>query len=223
MLQKFADKRDAGKYLAEALIDYEGIPDGLLLALPRGGVPVAYEVAKVLALPLDVLLVRKLGVPGHEEVAMGAIASGGVRVVNHDIVQQLFISPATLESVTHKEQQELQRRDQLYRNNLPAPAIAGKTVIIVDDGLATGATMKVAIEVLRQAKAAHIIVAVPVGAPDTCRELAALVDKVICLFSPEPFYSVGQWYIDFSQTSDKEVQQLLAHSTHQSNHEHTVQ
>jgi putative phosphoribosyl transferase len=181
----------------------------LVLALPRGGVPVAYEEAKKLYLPLDILLVRKLGVPGHEEVAMGAIASGGIHVINHDILQQLYISLEDMTQVTDKEQKELQRREQLYRGKLPAPVVKGKTVIIVDDGLATGATMKAAIAALREAKATTVIVAVPVGAPSTCLELAKLADKLVCMHRPEPFYGVGQWYTDFSQTSDEEIQNLL--------------
>jgi len=216
MFQQFKNKPEAGKELADALIDYEGRQDCLILALPRGGVPVAYEVAKRLALPLDVLLVRKLGVPGHEELAMGAIASGDVRVLNHDILQQLYISPVAVEQVTTKEKKELDRRNQLYRGTLPMPDIKRKTIIVVDDGLATGATMKAAVAALREASAARIIVAVPVGAVSTCHELAELADKVICLYRPEPFGGVGQWYADFSQTSDREVQQLLAHSKHQS-------
>ena len=215
MFQQFENKHEAGKQLADALIDYAGRQDCLILALPRGGVPVAYEVAKILSLPLDVLLVRKLGVPDHEEFAMGAIASGGIRILNHDILQQLYISPEDVEQVTTKERIELERRDQLYRGNLPMPDIKGKNIIVVDDGLATGATMKAAIAALRETNAANIIVAVPVGAVATCHELAKLADKVVCLYRPEPFGGVGKWYVDFSQTSDREVQQLLAHSKHQ--------
>jgi predicted phosphoribosyltransferase len=215
MFQQFENKHEAGKQLADALIDYEGRQDCLILALPRGGVPVAYEVAKKLSLPLDLLLVRKLGVPDHEELAMGAIASGGIRVLNHNILQQLYIPPVTLEQVTTKERKELERRDQLYRGNLPMPDIKGKTIFVVDDGLATGATMKAAVVTLREANAASIIVAIPVGAVATCQELAKLADKVVCLYRPEPFGGVGKWYVDFSQTSDLEVQNLLAHSKHQ--------
>jgi predicted phosphoribosyltransferase len=215
MFQQFENKHEAGKQLADALIDYEGRQDCLILALPRGGVPVAYEVAKKLSLPLDLLLVRKLGVPDHEELAMGAIASGGIRVLNHNILQQLYIPPVTLEQVTTKERKELERRDQLYRGNLPMPDIKGKTIFVVDDGLATGATMKAAVVTLREANAASIIVAIPVGAVATCQELAKLADKVVCLYGPEPFGGVGKWYVDFSQTSDLEVQNLLAHSKHQ--------
>ncbi|ODS24502.1 phosphoribosyl transferase [Candidatus Endobugula sertula] len=215
MFQQFENKREAGKQLAEALNDYEGRQDCLILALPRGGVPVAYEVAKRLSLPLDVLLVRKLGVPGHEELAMGAIATGGIRVINHNILQQLYLSPAALEQVTIKEEKELNRRNRLYRGNLPIPDLKRKTIIVVDDGLATGATMKAAVATLQAAKANSIIVAVPVGATFTCYELAELADKVVCLYRPDPFGGVGQWYTDFSQTSDEEVQQLLAHAKHQ--------
>jgi predicted phosphoribosyltransferase len=215
MFQQFENKHEAGKQLADALIDYEGRQDCLILALPRGGVPVAYEVAKKLSLPLDLLLVRKLGVPDHEELAMGAIASGGIRVLNHNILQQLYIPPVTLEQVTTKERKELERRNQLYRGNLPMPDIKGKTIFVVDDGLATGATMKAAVVTLREANAASIIVAIPVGAVATCQELAKLADKVVCLYRPEPFGGVGKWYVDFSQTSDLEVQNLLAHSKHQ--------
>jgi predicted phosphoribosyltransferase len=215
MFQRFKNTREAGQHLAEALIQYEGSQDCLILALPRGGVPVAYEVAKRLCLPLDILLVRKLGVPRHEEYAMGAIASGGILVINQDVVRQLHIPSTAIDQVRQKEQKELMRREKLYRGKLAAPEIKGKTVIIVDDGLATGATAKAAIAALRETEAAKIIVAVPVGAASTCREVSMLVDKLVCLYRPEPFGGVGQWYDDFSQTSDDEVQKLLANSKHQ--------
>jgi len=184
--------------------------DVIILALPRGGVPVAHEVAKALNLPMDVWLVRKLGVPGHEELAIGAMALNGVYHINSDIALGLNITPRQLNEVVARARAELNRRNKLYRRGRSAPSLEGKTVIIVDDGLATGATMHAAIESLRQAKTGHIVAAVPIGAKDACHALAAIADKVVCLQTPEPFYGVGEWYQDFSQTSDEEVQGLLA-------------
>ena len=205
----FQDRSYAGMELAKALSVYSGKEDTLILALPRGGVPVAFEIAQRLNLPLDVLLVRKLGIPGHEELAMGAIAEDGILYINQKIVDQLGISPVVIESVITKETEELNRRGQRYRHDRPAPHLKGKTIIIVDDGLATGATMRAAVKALNQADIKRLIVAVPVGASDTCRELRVEADEVICLDSPDPFYGVGAWYKDFSQTSDQEVENLL--------------
>ncbi|MFN2387204.1 MAG: phosphoribosyltransferase [Thermoanaerobaculia bacterium] len=208
----FRDRTEAGRLLASQLGRYAGRPNLLVLGLPRGGVPVAYEVAKLLGAPLDVFLVRKLGVPGHEEVAMGAIATGGVRVLSADLVRQLEISPAAVEEVAAREQRELERREAAYRGSSPPPDVTGRTVILVDDGLATGSTMRAAAEALRRLGPARIVVGVPVAAPETCRELESLVDDVVCAVTPRPFYAVGQWYQDFSETSDEEVRSLLARS-----------
>ncbi len=182
----------------------------IVLGLPRGGVPVAYEVATRLRVPLDVFIVRKLGVPGYEELAMGAIASGGVRVLNEDVVRQIPNAAAIIEAVTAQETAELERREREYRDGRPAPELRGRTVILVDDGLATGATMRAAVAALRQQGAAKIVVAVPVGAPETCAEFAEEVDETICAITPEYFRAVGQYYDDFSQTTDDEVRALLA-------------
>ena len=191
------------------LTAYADRDDVIVLALPRGGVPVAFEVATALRVPLDVFLVRKLGVPGHAELAMGAIASGGVRVLSNEIISQLDISPAEVEEATARERIELDRRDRMYRGDRPPPARAGRTVILVDDGLATGATMEAAILAVRQSPPARVVVAVPVGAPDTCRRLAGVADEVVCVTTPEPFQAVGLWYERFDQTSDDEVIEFL--------------
>ena len=183
-----------------------------MLALPRGGVPVAYEVARALNAPLDVFLVRKLGVPGYEELAMGAIATGGVRVLNDQLVGGLRIPDYIVDEVAASEQQELTRRERLYRGDRPAPDVRGRTVILVDDGLATGATMLAAVKALRQQQPARIVVAVPTASPETCEQLRAEVDDIICAITPEPFHAVGLWYEDFSQTKDEEVRDLLARS-----------
>jgi putative phosphoribosyl transferase len=206
----YRDRRNAGKRLAELLGAYAHRPDVLVLALPRGGVPVAYEVARALNAPLDVFLVRKLGVPGHEEAAMGAIASGGIRVLNDEVIHALHLPRQVVEEVTAREQRELQRREQLYRDGRPAPDVKGRTVILIDDGLATGATMRAALRALRQQQPARLIVAVPVGARSACRELLGEADEVICARTPEPFFGVGWWYQQFEQTSDQEVHDLLA-------------
>lgn len=205
----FQDRAHAGQELAEALSVYSGKEDTLILALPRGGVPVAFEIAQRLNLPLDVLLVRKLGVPGHEELAMGAIAENGILYINQEIVDQLTIPQVLIESIITRETEELNRRRQLYRHDRPALHLEGKTIIMVDDGLATGATMHAAVKALNQVNVKRLIVAVPVGASDTCRDLRVEADDVICLYSPDPFYGVGAWYKDFSQTSDQEVENLL--------------
>ena len=210
MLRGFRDRHEAGRLLAEKLKAYAHRLEVLVLALPRGGVPVAYEVARALGAPLDVFLVRKLGVPGHEELAMGAVATGGVRVLNEQIVRALRIPDDVIDAVTMREQEELARRERLYRGDRPLPDVSGRTVILVDDGLATGATMHAAIAALRHQQPARIVVAVPTAAPETCQALRAEVDDVVCAITPEPFYSVGLWYEDFSQTTDDEVRDLLA-------------
>jgi len=206
----FANRAEAGRLLAEKLEKYAGRTDVVVLGLPRGGVPVAYEVAQRLGVSLDVFVVRKLGVPGFEELAVGAIASGGVRVLNEDIMRSLPNADQLIESVTEKETVELERREQTYRDRRPAPELRDRVVILVDDGLATGATMRAAVAALRQQGVAKIVVAAPVGAPDTCRELEQEADETICATAPEFFQAVGQYYEDFSQTSDEEVRELLA-------------
>lgn len=207
---RFTDRANAGHVLAERLSVYAGRPDVIVLALPRGGVVVGYEVARELRVPLDVLVVRKLGVPGHSELAMGAIASGGARVLSLDVIGALGISQAQIEAVAAREQAELERRERAYRGARPAPAVRGRTVLLVDDGLATGATMRAAVRSLRERMPARIVVAVPVGATETCAELRDEADEVVCARSLEPFEAVGSWYDDFSQTSDDEVRDLLA-------------
>ncbi len=213
-LRRFRDRREAGRLLAAKLARYANRPDVMVLALPRGGVPVAAEVASALGAPLDVFLVRKLGVPGHEELAMGAIATGGVRFLNQDVVRALRIPESDIDAVAAKEQQELERRERLYRGDRPPPDVRGKTVILMDDGLATGATMHAAVKALRAWQPARIVVAVPTASPDTCEELQAVADDVICAITPEPFYAVGLWYADFSPTTDEEVRDLLASAAH---------
>lgn len=205
----FKDRTAAGQLLAGQLASYANRPEVMVLGLPRGGVPVAFEVAKVLNVDLDVFLVRKLGVPGQEELAMGAIASGGVRVLNEAVVRSLRIPVETIDKVTAKEQQELARREQLYRDGRPIPALQNRTVILVDDGLATGATMRAAVMALQQLQPAQIVVAVPIAAAEICRELHQTVNNIVCAMTPRPFHSVGLWYEDFSQTTDQEVRRLL--------------
>jgi putative phosphoribosyl transferase len=205
----FADRRAAGRALADRLRSYVGRNDVVVLALPRGGVPVACEVAKTLEAPLDVFIVRKLGVPGHEELAMGAIASGGVRVLNEDVLRWYGLSEADVETVARIEVGELERREQLYRDGRDLIRIEGRVVILVDDGLATGSTMRAAVQAVRRLHPARIVVAVPVGARETCNSLRE-ADEVICALVPDSFSAVGQWYGDFSQTSDEEVRRLLA-------------
>jgi len=205
----FEDRRHAGSELAARLSQYKGRDDVLVLALPRGGVPVASEVARALHAPLDIFLVRKLGVPGHRELAMGAIASGGIRVLNDDVVQWYGIPGVVIDEVAREEQAELERRERAYRHGRPPVNVRGRTVLLVDDGLATGSTMKAAVKAMRSHEPATVVVAVPVGAPDTCRELASIADEVVCVRMPEPFAAVGQWYHDFSQTTDEEVSALL--------------
>jgi putative phosphoribosyl transferase len=205
----FQDRYEAGRVLASRLMQYANQPDVVVLALPRGGVPVGYEVAKALNVPLDVFVVRKLGVPGHEELAMGAIASGGVRVLNEDVVRALGIPESLIDRIAEREQRELERREQEYREGRPPLDVRGRTVILVDDGLATGSSMRVAAMALKQLRPARVIVAVPVASPATCAEFQSVVDQVVCAVTPEPFWAVGQWYEDFSQTSDEEVRELL--------------
>jgi putative phosphoribosyl transferase len=209
MAVSFADRRDAGDKLSDKLKDYENRSDLFVLALPRGGVPVAYEVATALRAPLDVFLVRKLGVPGHEELAMGAIASGGVSVLNEDVTMSMGISDSVIREVKEHEQKELERREQLYRGSRGPLNVQGRTVILIDDGLATGSTMRAAIAALRKMRPARIVVAVPVAAPETCETIRNEVDELICAVTPEPFLAVGAWYSDFSQTTDDEVRELL--------------
>ena len=209
---KFRDRTEAGQLLALKLSAYANDPNVVVLALPRGGVPVAYEVAHALGLPLDVFLVRKMGVPGNVELAMGAIASGGVRVLNDDVVSYLHISEDAINEVARREQHELERRERLYRGIRPPPDLSGKTVILVDDGLATGATMKAAVAALRNHHPARVIVAVPVAARSTCEAFEAMTDDIVCICDRiyEPFYAVGLWYEDFRQTTDAEVRDFLA-------------
>jgi predicted phosphoribosyltransferase len=206
---RFHDRIDAGRRLAEQLDRFARQPDVVVLGLPRGGIPVAKEVAARLGVPLDVFLVRKLGVPGHSELAMGAIAEGGVEVLSRDLIHQLGIPDALVERVAARERLELERRDALYRGNRGAVPVRDRTVILVDDGLATGSTMQAAILALRQRAPKRIIVAVPVGAQETCQALAQSADEVVCVATPEPFNAVGLWYDDFSQTTDEEVRRLL--------------
>lgn len=215
MLTQFHDRTEAGKLLAERLTAYANRHDVLVLALPRGGVPVAFEVARALHVPLDVIVVRKLGVPGQEELAMGAIATGGVRILNNDVVQFLVIPEEVINKIAAREQQELERRELLYRGDRPAHEVHGRTVILVDDGIATGATMHAAVAALKQRQPARIIIAVPTAAPSTCDEFAAEVDELICVIRPEPFIAVGYWYRQFSQTSDEEVRSLLELANHE--------
>jgi putative phosphoribosyl transferase len=206
---KFKDRTDAGRQLAAELAGYAGEEDLLVLALPRGGVPVAYEVAGALHAPLDVFVVRKLGVPGQEELAMGAIATGGVRVLNEEIIRLLGIGEDQIARVAANEQQELERREFLYRGGRANPEIDGRTVILVDDGLATGATMRAAVHAVKALRPRKLVVAVPTAAPDSCVLIGKMGDEAICLITPSPFGGVGAWYLDFSQTTDREVQQLL--------------
>jgi putative phosphoribosyl transferase len=209
MASPFRDRTEAGRRLAEKLARYAGQPDAIVLALPRGGVPVAYEVAMALNAPLDVYLVRKLGVPGHEELALGAIATGGVRVLLPEVIREADVPEHTVERVTQQELRELERRERAFRGDRPPPEVRGRTVILVDDGLATGATMRAAIAALKQQGPAHIVVAVPTAAPQTCESMRREVDDVVCAITPEPFYAVGLWYDDFAQTTDDEVRALL--------------
>jgi len=206
----FHDRSEAGRVLAQYLMHYRDSPDGVIvLALPRGGVPVGFEVARALHAPFDVFLVRKLGVPGHEELAMGAIASGDVRILNREVVDYLQIPEQVIFEAAHRERQELNRQERTYRQGQPFPVIEGKTVILVDDGLATGTTMRAAVHALRKLHPGRVVVAVPVGAAATCLQLQDEVDELVCAEAPEDFYGVGRWYDDFQPTSDETVKALL--------------
>ena len=207
---RFKDRREAGRALVRLLAPYSGRNDVRVFALPRGGVPVGFEVAQALAAPFDVFVVRKLGVPGHEEFAMGAIASGGVRVMNDDMIRGLAIPQDVIDRVTAKEAFELQRREREYRGNRPPLAVEGTIVILVDDGLATGASMRAAVTALRQLHPSKLVVATPVGDSSTCNEMRQLADEVVCAYLPDAFQAVGLWYADFSETSDDEVRDLLS-------------
>ncbi len=209
MERTFPNRVEAGRQLAQKLEKYAGRDDVIVLGLPRGGVPVANEVAKHLGAPLDVFIVRKLGVPGFEELAAGAIASGGVRVLNEDVMRAIPHADQAIETVTARETAELQRREQLYREDRAPQELRDRIAILVDDGLATGATMRAAVKALRQREVAKIVVAVPVGPPDTCHEIEEQADETICLSTPEFFQAVGQYYDDFSQTTDEDVRELL--------------
>ncbi|EKF02321.1 phosphoribosyl transferase domain protein [Tolypothrix sp. PCC 7601] len=218
MSTKFRNRLEAGQMLGKQLTAYTGCPNLLVLGLPRGGVPVAYEVAKALSAPLDICLVRKLGVPGHKELAMGAITSGSIRVLNYDVVNSLAISTETIEQVTADEFQELQRRDRAYRGDRPPVNVKNCTVIVVDDGIATGSTMRAAITILQRQQPKRMIVAVPVAPPETCEQLQRIVDEVVCLKMPEQMCAVGLWYENFLQTTDEEVRYLLAKHSSASNY-----
>jgi predicted phosphoribosyltransferase len=209
MAVPFQDRTDAGRQLASKLLRYANRRDVFTLALPRGGVPVALEVARALNAPLDVFIVRKLGVPGHEELAMGAIASGGVLVLNRDVVDNLRISRTAIEQAAARERRELVRRERLYRDDRPAPDLRQKIAILIDDGLATGSTMRAAVAALRKLGPAKIIVAVPAAAPSTCDDFKVEVDEIVCAETPQPFYAVGAWYEDFTQITDEQVREML--------------
>jgi predicted phosphoribosyltransferase len=207
---QFEDRRDGGRRLAERLGRYAGRADLVVLGLPRGGVPVAFEVARELAAPLDVFLVRKLGVPGHEELAMGAIASGGIRVLNEDVIRAAGLPQSVVDAVATRELRTLEERERAYRGEQAPVDVRGRTAVLVDDGVATGATMRAAIEALRDRGAAAIVVAVPTAPPETCAELRREVDDIVCATTPDPFTAVGLWYRDFTPVSDREVRELLA-------------
>jgi predicted phosphoribosyltransferase len=209
-VRRFPDRRAAGRELARELERYAGRPDVIVLALPRGGVPVGYELARALNADLDVFVVRKLGVPGHEELGFGALAPGGPRILNDEVVDSLAIDQATIEEVTERETRELERRDRAYRGDRPRPDLAGRVVILVDDGLATGSSIRVAIEAVRSQDPQRVVVAVPVAPPETVEELRGSVDEIVCLVAREPFAAIGLWYEDFSPTTDDEVRELLA-------------
>lgn len=213
MLRRFRDRAEAGQRLAQLLASFANRPDVLVLALPRGGVPVAFAVAQAVHAPLDVLVVRKLGLPGQEELAMGAIATGGVRVLNDEVVDEMRIPPSVIDRVTASEQAELERRARVYRGGRPAPVLRDQTVILVDDGLATGTTMRAAIAAVRDQRPARLIVAIPVATAESLVALRPLVDALVYVIAPEPFYALGMWYEDFAPTTDSEVCALLAHDT----------
>jgi putative phosphoribosyl transferase len=209
MPERYLNRTDAGRRLAGALARYSGRSDVIVLGLPRGGVPVAYEIALAIDAPLDVFVVRKLGLPGHEEFGIGAIASGGVRVVDDAVLRSYGVDADTLDRISDRERLELERRERLYRDDRPFPAMHDRVVILADDGLATGSTMRAAVAALRSEAPREIVVAVPVGAPETCAAMRHIADDVVCLETPDPFYAVGLWYEDFDQTDDAEVHALL--------------
>jgi putative phosphoribosyl transferase len=214
-MTRFEDRFDAGRFLAQQLKHYAGRPDVVVLALPRGGLPVAFEVARALDATLDVFVVRKLGAPGYEELAMGAIATGGVRVFNEEVIQHLGVSESWIEATIREQEEELRRREAAYRGDRPPVEIEGRAVILVDDGLATGASMRAAVRALRLRHPAAIVVAVPIGSRDTCDQFRPEVDEVVCARTPEPFHAVGAWYRNFTQTTDDEVRELLDRAAHE--------
>jgi putative phosphoribosyl transferase len=214
-MNRFKDRRDAGRILAQNLSAYAGQTDVIVLALPRGGVPVAYEVSLALNAPLDIFLVRKLGLPGREELAIGAIASGGIRVLNEDIIRVLSVPEEVINMVARNELQELERREHRYRGNRPAPEVRDRKVILIDDGLATGASMRAAVVGVRAQHPARIVIAVPAAAPELCNAFQFEVDEMVCGMTPEPFYGLSRWYEDFSQTTDAEVRMFLEEANHQ--------
>jgi putative phosphoribosyl transferase len=218
----FSNRTDAGVVLAERLLEYAGLPDVLVLALPRGGVPVAFPLACALRAPLDVFLVRKLGVPGYEELALGAIATGGVRVLNDEVRREIDLPDDVIDALAEREALELSRRELRYRGERPLPGVRGRIVMLIDDGLDTGATMRAAVLALRQMDPAKLIVAVPVAAPETCEALRREADQVVCLATPDPFLAVGAWYDDFSQTSDEEVTALLEEARRRIEHDDAI-
>ena len=214
-MTRFEDRFDAGRFLAQQLKHHAGKPDVAVLALPRGGVPVAFEIARALGAPLDVFVVRKLGAPGYEELAMGAIATGGVRVFNEEVIQHLGVSESWIEASIQEQEEELQRREEAYRGDRAPVEIENHTVILVDDGLATGASMRAAVRALRLRHPAAVTVAVPIGSRDTCDQFRAEVEEVVCARTPEPFHAVGAWYRNFTQTTDEEVRELLNRAAHE--------
>jgi predicted phosphoribosyltransferase len=214
-MTRFEDRFDAGRFLARQLQHHAGNPNVVVLALPRGGVPVAFEIARAIDAPLDVFVVRKLGAPGYEELAMGAIATGGVRVFNEEVIQHLGVSQSWIDATIREQEEELERREQAYRGDRPAAELRDRAVILVDDGLATGASMRAAVRALRLRNPSGITVAVPIGSRDTCDQFRSEVEEVVCGRSPEPFHAVGAWYHDFTQTTDDEVRQLLDRAAHE--------
>ena len=214
-MTRFEDRFDAGRFLARQLQHHAGNPNVVVLALPRGGVPVAFEIARAIDAPLDVFVVRKLGAPGYEELAMGAIATGGVRVFNEEVIQHLGVSQSWIEATIREQEEELRRREEAYRGDRLPAELQGHTVILVDDGLATGASMRAAVRALRQRHPAAITVAVPIGSLDTCDQFRPEVEEIVCARTPEPFHAVGAWYQDFTQTTDDEVRELLDRAAHE--------
>jgi len=214
----FPNRHEAGRALARELSHYAGRDDAVVLALPRGGLPIGFEIAHALHAPLDVFLVRKLGVPGHEELAMGAIASGGTRILNESVIEHLRITKNQIEEVAHEEEHELERREQAFRQGRPPLTFADRFCILVDDGLATGSTMRAAVMALKKQNTKHIVVAVPVGSAETCAEFESIADETACLYTPEPFLAVGRWYDDFAQLTEEEVRDYLERAAHEMAH-----